>query len=92
MTDTVVLKRVGKILAILLLAYVALVLLFESALGYFQPQGEGSIAITVFSEDGEPHERIVSLLYSNDAMYVAVNHWPRAWYRQALANPDIEVT
>jgi hypothetical protein len=23
---------------------------------------------------------------------VAANHWPRAWYRRALANPDVQIT
>jgi hypothetical protein len=25
-------------------------------------------------------------------LYVSANHWPRAWYEQALANPKVEVT
>lgn len=24
-------------------------------------------------------------------LYVSANHWPRAWYRQALQNPNVEV-
>lgn len=92
MANTKVLKRTGKIVAVVLLCYVALVVLFESMLGYFQPQAGNTIAITVYSDEGEAHQRIVSLLNSNDSMYVAVNHWPRAWYRQARANPDIDVT
>jgi hypothetical protein len=23
---------------------------------------------------------------------VAANHWPRAWYERALANPEVQVT
>jgi hypothetical protein len=25
-------------------------------------------------------------------LYVAANHWPRAWYQQALENPKVEAT
>ena len=25
-------------------------------------------------------------------VYVAANHWPRAWYHRLLANPDVRVT
>jgi hypothetical protein len=25
-------------------------------------------------------------------VYVAANHWPRAWYDRALKNPDVQAT
>jgi hypothetical protein len=34
----------------------------------------------------------VSRLESNGQLYVATNHWPRAWYERALANPNVQVT
>jgi hypothetical protein len=34
----------------------------------------------------------VSRLESDGRLYVAANHWPRAWYRRALENPDVQVT
>ena len=31
-------------------------------------------------------------LESNGQLYVAANHWPRAWYHRALENPNVQVT
>lgn len=80
-----------KILAILALIYVGIVVAFESLIGYFQPQDQGTLTITTFDDDGTAHERVLSRLVSDGRLYVAANHWPRAWYRQALANPDVQV-
>ena len=80
-----------KILAIVLLAYVAIVAVFESLLGYFQPQAEGTLVLTTFDADGSGEARVLSGLDSGETLYVAVNHWPRAWYRRALANPAVQV-
>ena len=84
--------RALKIAAIVLLVYVGIVALFESSIGYLQPQQEGStLTITTFDPDGA-HDRVVSRLEVDGKLYVAANHWPRAWYERALANPDVEVT
>jgi hypothetical protein len=34
----------------------------------------------------------VSRLESDGQLYVAANHWPRAWYKRALENPEVQVT
>lgn len=81
-----------KIIAILILVYVGLVVAFESLLGYFQPAGQGTLVITTTAEDGSTSDRVVSRLESHGKLYVAANHWPRAWYRQALENPNVSVT
>ena len=81
-----------KVLVILVLAYVAIVALFESLLGYFQPQAPGTVVITTFDADGAAHDRVVSELESGGNMYVAVNHWPRAWYRRLRAVQTVRVT
>ena len=81
-----------KIVAILLVVYVAIVAGFESMIGYFQPQAGTTLVITTTDANGKPHERVVAKLVSNGALYVAANHWPRAWYHQALANPNVNVT
>ncbi|MEX2131548.1 MAG: hypothetical protein WD772_08670 [Pseudohongiellaceae bacterium] len=84
-------RTIAKILVILLLIYAGIVIAFESLLGYTQPAGQGTLVITTFNE-GEPHSRVVARLESNGQLYVAANHWPRAWFRQALANPEVQVT
>jgi len=84
--------RLVRILLTLLVVYVGIVVVFESLLGWFQPSGEGTLVITTFDEDGQPHERVLSRVESGEDLYVSANHWPRAWYRQALANPEVLVT
>ena len=82
-----------KIIGILVLVYVAIVVVFESLLGYFQPEaGSSTLVITTFDADGTSHDRVLSALDSGEQLYVAVNHWPRAWYRRALANPAVRIT
>ena len=80
-----------KYLGILALIYVGLVITFESLLGYVQPQGDGTLVITTYDEDQEAHTRVVSRLEYEDQMYIAVNHWPRAWYYRTQDNPNILV-
>ena len=84
--------RALKIVGIALAVYVGIVALFESSLGYFQPEPPGSITITTTDEDGNTHDRVLTELASDGKVYVAVNHWPRAWYRRTLVNPNVQVT
>ncbi len=81
-----------KLIAILFLVYVGIVIAFESLLGYFQPAGETTLVITTTAEDGTPNDRVLARLESNGQLYVAANHWPRAWYNRALEDPNVEVT
>ena len=81
-----------KIVAIVLLVYVGIVVAFESSIGYFQPTSGSTLIITTFEGDGTPHNRVVSRLESDGHLYVAANHWPRAWYNRALENPEVHVT
>lgn len=81
-----------KIAAIVALAYVGVVVAFESSIGIFQPRAGSTLVITTFDPDGTAHDRVVARLESDGHLYVAANHWPRAWYRRALANPEVQVT
>jgi hypothetical protein len=84
--------RIVKIAVIVFLVYVALVATFESLIGYLQPSAGTTLVITTFDPGGAPHDRVVSRLESDGKLYVAANHWPRAWYRRALANPQVQAT
>lgn len=84
--------KIAKIIGILVLVYVGIVVIFESLLGYFQPESDNTIVITTTNDAGESFNRVVSLLESQEQMYVAVNHWPRMWYYRLLENPAITVT
>jgi hypothetical protein len=81
-----------KIAVIAVLVYVGIVTAFESMIGWFQPASGSTLVITTFDPDGTPHDRVVSRLESAGQLYVAANHWPRAWYERALATPDVQIT
>ncbi len=81
-----------KYIGILLAAYIALVVLFESAIGYLQPQSQATLVITTTDASGAARQRVVSRLDSAGHIYVAANHWPRAWYNEVLQHPDVQVT
>ena len=82
------LKRVAILFAI----YVGIITAFESLIGFFQPGDETTLVITTNAEDGTSHDRVLTRLESNGQLYVAANHWPRAWYKRALENPKVRVT
>ena len=83
--------KLFKILLIVAVAYVGLVVAFESLIGILQPADESTLVLTT-SDEGQSHERVLSRLETDGKLYVAVNHWPRAWYKRALSNPSVRVT
>ena len=83
--------KAAKIIAIVLVVYVGIVIAFESLLGYFQPANQSTLVITTTDADGASHDRVVARLRSNGQLYVAANHWPRAWFRQTSTNPAVEI-
>ena len=65
-----------------------------TAFAAFQPENVGgreTIVLSTFDANGEAHERVLSPIDVDDQLFVAANHWPRAWYRRALANPEVRV-
>jgi hypothetical protein len=84
--------KIVKIVGIAVLVYVGIVVAFESLIGYFQPATGSILVITTFDGNGTPHDRVVSRLESDGQLYVAANHWPRAWYKRALENPEVQAT
>jgi hypothetical protein len=83
--------KAAKAIAILFVVYVGIVVVFESMIGFFQPANEGTLVITTTDASGASNDRVLARLESGGKLYVAANHWPRAWYRQALENPEVEV-
>ena len=81
-----------KIAAIVLLVYVGIVAAFETTIGVMQPQSESTLVLTTTDELGEPKDRVLSRLDVEGQVYVAANHWPRAWYNQVLETPNVRVT
>ncbi len=83
--------KVAKLFGIVLGVYIGIVVVFESLIGFFQPTSESTLVITTTDADGNTNDRVLSRLKSSGQLYVAANHWPRAWYEQALKNPDVEI-
>jgi hypothetical protein len=81
-----------RYLVILLVVYAGIVTAFESLIGTFQPTNDGTLVITTFDADKTAHPRVVARLENEGHLYVAANHWPRAWYRRALRNPEVQAT
>lgn len=84
--------KAAKVIAIGLLVYIGLVVSFESLLGYFQPANQSTLIISVTDAQGGSSDRVVARLESGGQLYVAANHWPRAWYTQVLENPNVQIT
>ncbi len=65
-----------------------------TAVGAFQPENIGGETIVIWTtgDDGRSYDRVLSPIDDDGRLFVAANHWPRAWYRRALANPDVRVT
>ena len=81
-----------KIFAIIVFVYVGIVVAFESLLGYFQPENQQTLVITTMDDEGNEFDRVLARLESQDKVYIAVNHWPRAWYYRVLDNPQAKIT
>ena len=78
-----------KKLGIALLVYVGIVFAFESMIGFFQPEAGKTLVITTTNDEGVSNDRVLARLETDGMIYVAANHWPREWYNQALANPQV---
>ena len=65
-----------------------------TAIAAFQPEniGGATIVLSTTGADGRSHERVLSPIDDDGQLFVAANHWPRAWYHRALDNPDVRVT
>jgi hypothetical protein len=84
-------KRLVRIAAIAFFGYVGLVVTFEFVFGYFQPENPATLVMTTFEADGTPHDRVLERYETDGQLYVSASHWPRAWYRRALDNPEVQV-
>jgi deazaflavin-dependent oxidoreductase (nitroreductase family) len=84
--------KIIKIVAVALFVYVGIVVAFESLIGYFQPQDTNTMVITTQDDSGNAKQRVVARLDVDGKLYVAANHWPRRWYTEVLAHPQVQVT
>jgi len=47
--------------------------------------------LTLTESDGTQSERVLSLFESQGELYLAANHWPRAWFHKVQENPQIQI-
>ena len=80
-----------RILGFLVLLYIAIGLLADGAIGYFQPESEGTAVLRTFDSEGHAHDTVLSLLNDEGDLWVESGHWFRGWYTRVLANPEVEL-
>ena len=80
-----------KIVLILIGLYAASVALFESMLGYFQPENQATLVVTTFDAGDVGADRVLVRIEHEGELFVAVNHWPRQWYGRLLGNDQVRV-
>ena len=84
--------KLAKILALSLGVYVSIVVVFELRIGIAQPDLGNTLIITTRDDGGSAKDRVLTRRPSDGVLYVSAHHWPRAWYRRAMTNPDVEIT
>ena len=82
----------AKIALGILIGYVGLIVAFESMMGILQPEQGQVLKITTTDDDGVANDRVLSWLDDDGTVFVSANHWPRAWYKEAIANPQVQVS
>ena len=85
-----------KVVGYLFVGYVSLVFLFEAVfLGIFQPTIESerlkNLVMTTTDSAGHHDPRRITYVMVDQSIYVSAHHWPRAWYHQAIKDPNIVV-
>ncbi|MEM6709975.1 MAG: hypothetical protein AAF648_14435 [Pseudomonadota bacterium] len=80
--------RLLKILAWLVGTYVAIVAAFETLIGVMQPANANTLTL-ITEPDTAPVARVLARLDDGGQLYVAANHWPRAWYRAVRGSPEV---
>ena len=85
-----------KILAIVLGVYIALGIIVDSAIGYFQPQSEATIVLRTWSasesqDSQSSKDTVLAIRNDNGQLWVESGHWFRGWYYRALANPKVAI-
>ncbi len=65
-----------------------------TAFAAFQPENIGgtTIVITTTDAEGTSYDRVLSPIDLDGQLFVAANHWPRAWFHRAVANPEVRVS
>ena len=64
-------------------------------LGLLQPTIESerlkNLVMTTTDSTGHPDPRKITYVVVDGGIYVSAHHWPRAWYHQAIKDPNVVV-
>ena len=85
-----------KLIIYIFFGYVSLVFFFEAVfLGLLQPTIESerlkNLVMTTTDSKGHPDPRKITYVVVDGGIYVSAHHWPRAWYHQAIKDPNVVV-
>jgi len=88
--------KLFKLFGIVAVGYVSFVVAFDGVfLGYFQPKAENfglpMIVITTRDASGDSSHRRVAGFEMDGKLYASAHHWPRGWYHNAVADPEVIV-
>ena len=83
--------KLVKFVLVLVAVYLGLGLLFEAAIGHFQPDGGNAATLRTFDPNGTAHDRVLLLHEDNGQLWVESGHWFRGWYNRLLENPQVEL-
>lgn len=83
--------KLVKFVLVLVAVYLGLGVLFEAAIGHFQPEGGNAATLRTFDPDGTAHDRVLLLHEDNGQLWVESGHWFRGWYNRLLENPQVEL-
>ncbi len=82
--------KIVRFVAIVFGVYVALGLIIDGAIGYFQPQSGTTAVLRSFDASGQSKNTVLGLLDDDGQLWVESGHWFRGWYKRVLANPEVE--
>ena len=79
-------------ISVLAAVYFSIWLLFGSAVGYLQPQDEGTAVLSTFDADGVAHQTVVRPVVDEQGqIWILSGQWFRSWYNRALSNPNVQL-
>ncbi len=71
-------------------AYLLLVISFETFIGFVQFEAQRPLEIITVGGDGHERPRMLGRFEDADRVYASAHHWPRRWYRDAVAQGEVD--
>ena len=85
-------KKLSVGLGILIAIYLLLWVGFGAAVGYFQPQDNGTAVVKTFDSAGTEFVTVLRPVNAeNGQIWLLSGQWFRSWYIRALENPKVEI-